>query len=205
MIDDTDPLEVAWTVLQEPLTRIRRAAEELAASAGSETRLAQEICDAVGELDHRIEAAGGSRGEVPSDRADLWECLARVVAGLVPVFEARGIELAMGARPSAQLSVDPSLVRRSVCRILLGFSGWMQPQRGKIAVCVRFQRERAKVDILAQVPNPVGLASEVEAPVRLSRLALGSDWDIEAEHDSGVGWAQSCFWLSARRQPGEAD
>jgi len=203
MIDETDPFEGVWTVLQEPLTRIRRAAEALAASTECDTRLSQEICDAVDELEHRITAAGGGRGEFSSERADLWECLARVVAGLVPVFEARGIELAMGARPSAQLSVDPSLVRRSVCRILLGFSGWMQPQRGKIAVCVRFQRERAKVDILAQVPNPVGLAAGTEAPVRLSRLALGADWDIEAEHDSGVGWAQSCFWLSARRPPSE--
>ena len=52
--------------------------------------------------------------------------------------------------------------------------------------------------------NPVELSSEAEVPMRLSRLALGSDLDIEAEHDSGVGWAQSCFWLSARRQSGEA-
>ena len=197
MSPSTRALEAVFVGLRDPLARIALAVGELDARAEPHSGVPKDIRDAVAELDARIEDALGGIQPGSEERLDLREALSRVIADLAPIFGARGIALTLAVSPGGAWAGDPSLLRRAVLRVLLGFSDWMDTRAGRVEVGMRGEERRVVIQLTGSVDGTGREGYGDDPTASLRGIALGREVEVEVSQDPGAGWVSVCLSLPA--------
>jgi light-regulated signal transduction histidine kinase (bacteriophytochrome) len=193
MTREWEALEAALVCLRDPLSRIQLATSELEGAAANDVPATRSIQQAVSEIDLRLEDALTSlrrRSTLSEPAADLRQTVRRVVDDLERALAARGIELLLGALPDEPVPGDDSLVRRTLCRLLLGVSRWMHTQPGAVELRLVSDAVGAGVELCAQLHGPGlrGASRDILGPIR--GFALSEDLALEAQIDAAAGRAK---------------
>jgi hypothetical protein len=197
MTGEWQRLEAALVCIRDPLSRISLAVSRLDDMAANGDLVSKSIQDAVSEIDIRIEDTLSSLrpklgpGEAPFDVRHSVTELARA---LQPVLGARGIELRLDL-PDEQVVSDASLVRRIVCRLLLGVGRWMNECTGSVELTALRKEGFLGIRVDARVTSGSldGGRRDVLGPLR--GFALGEDLQVEGHEDSNAGHARVTVWL----------
>lgn len=189
MSTSLDVFESALVGMRDPLARVTLAVGRLTAgSDAGQGALLRSIREAVSEIDARIEdLLGGLAAGAPSVAADtdLCRALSDVVADLEPALFARSLNPRLAALPDVPPTGDASLLRRAVCRLLLGLSHWAEGDPGEVELGLRVGDDgRIAVEL------DVELRPEVERPRRgalgpLEGLAASREISLEPRHVTG--------------------
>lgn len=206
MIAEREALEAAIVCLRDPLSRIQLAASQthgtsrLGAPEHATDPAMRSIQHAVAEIDMRLEDTltnlrRGTREASP--HADLRAGVAHVTQDLKPALEARGIELIVLPLPDAPVLGDASLLRRVICRMLLGIGRWMEMERGKVTLDLEPVSGGLKVVLTATVESPH--LAETRRSILGPMLGFALAEGIEVTLDENI--EASCACLSARISP----
>ena len=191
MIGEREALEAAIVCLRDPLSRIQLAASQIGAPDCFADPVTRSIHHAVAEIDLRIEDTLNSlRREFrePSPQEDLRVAVAEVIDDLSPALGARGIDLVLKPLPDAAAYGDRSLLRRLICRMLLGIGRWMEMDPGSVELQLTTSghgQSRLHMDAQILAPGTHRRAHDVLGPIR--GFALVEDLTIDAEEDSAEG------------------
>lgn len=207
MTGEWSRLETALVCLRDPLSRIALAAGQLDELAiGS--AISRSIQDAISEIDLRIEDTLESfrpeLGAAQSPR-DVGDTLSRLVDELRPALRARGIELRL-ALPDARAVCDASLLRRIVCRLLLGVGRWLKERAGSVTLTVVPKPHALGVSVdvhardhaLGAAPDEDWERHDILGPIR--GFALSEALSLEERADLRAGHAAVTVWLDREAQ-----
>lgn len=197
MTAEWERLEEALVRMRDPLSRIALAVSRLNGAAVDGGQVSRSIRDAVSEIDIRIEDTLASLrprlGSGP-DLLDVRRSVSELAAELQPVLAARGIELRLDL-PDAHAISDAALVRRIVCRLLLGVGRWMSECTGIVEL--KSLRDEGslgiRVDARVTGGSRGGETLDVLGPLR--GFALGEDIRVEGHEEPGGGRASVTVWL----------
>ena len=190
-------LEAALVCIRDPLSRIALAVSRLGDMAANGDLVSKSIQDAVSEIDIRIEDTLASlRPKLGPAAApfDVGHSVSELAHALRPVLDARGIELRLDLSDEQVVS-DESLVRRVVCRLLLGVSRWMNDCTGRVELSSPRKEGLLGIRVDARVTGGAtdGERRDVLGPLR--GFALGEELEVEGHEDANAGHASVTVWL----------
>lgn len=204
MISEREALEAAIVCLRDPLSRIQLAASQIGAPDCFGDPVTRSIHHAVAEIDLRIEDTLNSlRREFrePAPQEDLRVTVSEVIDDLSSALGARGIDLVLKPLPDAAAYGDRSLLRRLICRMLLGIGRWMEMDPGSVELeLITSGPGQRSLHMDAQIlaPGTRRRTHDVLGPIR--GFALVEDLTIDAEEDSAAGRIRVTAWLPAGAQ-----
>jgi signal transduction histidine kinase len=195
-------LATALLGLRTPLARIQLAASRmcrdgfppLARSCG------EAICDAVGELDGRLElAVAALAGEpAPTPSRDCEHALEQVLRRVAPAFEARGCSCEQLPTAGSVLG-DEARVRRGALQLLRVALRHAGPG-GRVQVGLVDSAARYGLRVNAQGPEARQAEQLGEPLAALRRFALARGGELELETVDGGG-LRAALWFF-RQEPG---